>query len=248
MDTAQTTLKWEADRKQKVVLAAAVAAALPLLGAAWRIVIYRNVTTDLVKQLNFQREHGGSIIAISILQAIGFLALSYVLYYLFHAARARQKQIPAAKLVLGCIVIGPIVFATGLIVLGFNQWFEGKDFLHMAQTKEVAEKLKESGTISSISPIFLSGALASIFAVTTTSLLSMKSGLLTWFMGVLGVLVGVTAPFLLLLQLPVLTSLWLTSIIVILLERSPNGTPLAWKSGKAEEPSAIYIQAEEGST
>jgi hypothetical protein len=66
------------------------------------------------------------------------------------------------------------------------------------------------------------------------SLNAMRAGLLTRFMGILGIIVGV----LLVLPVapsPIVQTVWLMSLGFIFLGRWPNGVPPAWRTGK-EEP------------
>jgi hypothetical protein len=61
----------------------------------------------------------------------------------------------------------------------------------------------------------------------------MRVGLLTRFMGVLGIIVGVL--FVIPLgTLQVVQPFWLLTLTALFLGRWPNGVPPAWKTGKAE--------------
>jgi len=60
-------------------------------------------------------------------------------------------------------------------------------------------------------------------------------GLLTRFMGVLGVIVGVAvAPILPIDQQGIIRVFWLAALGMLFLGRLPSGTPKAWATGQAE--------------
>jgi hypothetical protein len=63
----------------------------------------------------------------------------------------------------------------------------------------------------------------------------MRVGLLTRFMGVLGVIVGVAvAPILPIDQQGIIRVFWLAALGMLFLGRLPSGTPKAWTTGHAE--------------
>ena len=78
----------------------------------------------------------------------------------------------------------------------------------------------------------LRGSFALLFGLAVTSLNAMRVGLLTRFMGILGMIVAAT--FLLPLdQLGIIRSLWLRALGALLLGRWPSGVPPAWSTGEA---------------
>jgi hypothetical protein len=81
--------------------------------------------------------------------------------------------------------------------------------------------------------LVLAGQLSLGFAFVIISLNAMRVGLLTRFMGVLGIIVGVL--FVIPLgTLQVVQPFWLLTLTALFLGRWPNGVPPAWKTGKAE--------------
>ena len=91
----------------------------------------------------------------------------------------------------------------------------------------------------------IAGQFALAFAFVLISLNAMRAGLLTRFMGVLGILVGVFPVLLSLLAstlsgvgggpAPIVQFFWLGALAYLFTGRWPNGLPKAWKTGK-EEP------------
>src|SRR5204862_6894101 len=77
------------------------------------------------------------------------------------------------------------------------------------------------------------GTLATAFGLVVISLNAMRVGLLTRFMGVLGIIVGVL--FVIPLgTLPVVQAFWLGALAVLLAQRWPAGQPPAWVTGTAQ--------------
>ena len=62
---------------------------------------------------------------------------------------------------------------------------------------------------------------------------AMRIGLLTRFMGVLGVICGALIVLPILSPLPIVQTFWLGAMAVLLAERWPNGVPPAWTTGEA---------------
>ncbi|HSD78163.1 MAG TPA: hypothetical protein VLA98_12190, partial [Solirubrobacteraceae bacterium] len=70
------------------------------------------------------------------------------------------------------------------------------------------------------------------FAIVMTALNAMRAGLLTRFMGILGIIVGATV-VLPLDQLGIIRSFWLAALGALILGRWPAGVPAAWTTGEA---------------
>jgi hypothetical protein len=61
----------------------------------------------------------------------------------------------------------------------------------------------------------------------------MRVGLLTRFMGVLGIICGALIVLPILSPLPIVQTFWLGAMALLLLGRWPNGVPAAWSTGEA---------------
>ena len=73
---------------------------------------------------------------------------------------------------------------------------------------------------------------------------AMRSGLLTRFMGVLGILVGILMVVPLLQGPPVVQAFWLMALAVLFLGRWPRGVPPAWRTGNEEPwPTSAELRA-----
>jgi hypothetical protein len=91
------------------------------------------------------------------------------------------------------------------------------------------------GTISVAAQVlFLPAALAIATAYVLVGLNAMRAGLLTRFMGILGVITG-TLVIIQLGPFPVVQTFWLLGLALLLTGRRPGGDPPAWRTGR-EEP------------
>ena len=79
------------------------------------------------------------------------------------------------------------------------------------------------------------------------SLHAMNAGLLTRFMGYLGMFAGALVLFQI-IQVPVVQAYWLVAVAYLISGRWPTGIPPAWRSGRAEPwPSSAELRARRAS-
>jgi hypothetical protein len=97
----------------------------------------------------------------------------------------------------------------------------------------------KAGLLRGVQILQLPGTLCLAFALVVLSLNSMRAGLLTRFMGVLGIICGVA--LVLLPQNPIVV-FWLLALAVLFAHRWPQGMPPAWVTGEAVPwPSAAEV-------
>ena len=140
-------------------------------------------------------------------------------------------------LVLG--VYGPLAFAASTLLRAVTYTILADDFAGRA----VAPRPSRPPTTCSTRPVLdvanalgLTGVLALGFWLVKGSLDAMRIGLLTRFMGVMGIALG---PALVLGFGLLVLPFWLIALGVLFLGRWPRGMPPAWTTGRAEPwPSA----------
>ena len=176
------------------------------------------------------------------LQVISYSLLTGALLYLFRATRHRRPETPAFA--TGLLVLAPLLLAVGAL-------------LNQLELNDVADQFVSSGerTENRADDLLedrdkLGGALAQggtlCFALSfvLVSLNAMRAGLLTRFMGILGLIVGG------LLVIPILPGtvlqlFWLVALGVLFLGLWPGGRGPAWESGEAIPwPTPTEIRAE----
>jgi hypothetical protein len=181
------------------------------------------------------------VLAATAVVALGYVAMGWALAYLGVATRARRPEMP--KLFVYLPIVAGILQALSAIVftIALNQ--SVSDFLADGRTVDEAVDIGTNGTAVFAQILGLPGALGLALSVVLISLNAMRIGLLTRFLGVLGMIVGA----LLVLQLPVATivlAFWFVMLAVLFLRRWPQQPP-AWTSGKAEPwPTSADIRAQ----
>jgi MFS family permease len=254
--TPQETLAWEATHRRQAALAAFAAAILTLVGVLLttvgqpssskfddRIVtvvdaMSRTAAGQPVPPGRISAyavdvgQHPALPIAGAVLYALGSLAIFFVIAYLFRAARARRPNLPQAALILAAA--GAVGFAIGRGVAEIARYIGAAGFVDSAdKTNSAAADALSPGASLVGQVIWQVSALALGFAFVLVALNAMRVGLLSRFMGVLGIIVGVT--FVLPIdQQGIIRIFWLAAIGLLILGRWPSGVPKAWATGEAE--------------
>ena len=233
-------LRWEARAARPVALAAFLSVLLVVLGIALGpALVDARPDDDRELLLSFDAQPLEHLVP-SIIQAIAALLLIPILLYLYRATKARRPQIPSPAAVLS--VVGPIVYATAIVAAQLNQIDVSRDFADLPRGEQTVKRADEM--LGDRSPVLLGlsfGAILSMaFAFLLVSLNAMRAGLLSRFMGTLGIIIGVLYVFSL-LGGPLLVQLfWVPAIGLLLLDRWPGGRGPAWEA--VEEipwPSAV---------
>jgi hypothetical protein len=254
--TPETTLAWEAEQRARAGYSALGAAVLTIIGSVVTglglknlpkfddrivtIVDALRLTAEgrpippgrLAAQAEYLGHHAALPIIGAVLFGLGTLLIFPPLAYLFRATRARRPMLPQIALVLGAI--GVVGFGVGRTVAEVSRYLGARDFVHAADhTNSAAADALGGSTFLIGQIIWQAGALGLGFAFVLLCLNAMRVGLLTRFMGILGLIVGVT--FVLPLdQQGIIRVFWLAALGVLILRRWPGGVPKAWETGQAE--------------
>ena len=226
-------LAFEARWRTRAAIGSAVGALLVLGGGIGLVTTLSSSKTDeLTSQLLFYDHHSSSLLLATIVAGLGSVCMIAPLVYLFRAAKARRPQLPSVALITA--VVGPIAAGLGQIALQIVLLNKAHTFATTgAQTYAEAKHLTDAGILKAMQGLVLAGQLSLGFAFVLISLNAMRVGLLTRFMGVLGIIVGVL--FVIPLgTLQVVQPFWLLTLTALFLGRWPNGVPPAWQTGKAE--------------
>ena len=220
----------ERRRGRLVAVATIVSAVAFAAGAYW----YQFATADQPSEnkadiLRFFHAHSGELLAASMLQAFGMLLMIAPAVHLYLAAKARNPD--QTRWVLAAGIFGPIGFALTLIVRSVTLTVLSGDFVdRSSQTLAAARHAFDSPALT-VSDVFgVLGALALGVWLVKGSLDAMRIGLLTRFMGVLGVALG---PALVLGFGLLVLPLWLIALGVMFAGYWPRGMPPAWVIGEA---------------
>jgi hypothetical protein len=241
-------LAFEARWRTRAAIGSAVGALLVLGGGIGLVTTLSSSKTDeLTSQLLFYDHHSSSLLLATIVAGLGSVCMIAPLVFLFRATQARRPQLPGVALITA--VVGPIAAGLGQIALQIVLLNKAHTFATTgAQTYAEAKHLTDAGILKAMQGLVLAGQLSLGFAFVLISLNAMRVGLLTRFMGVLGIIVGVL--FVIPLgTLQVVQPFWLLTLTALFLGRWPNGVPPAWQTGKAEPwPSQQQLREEREKT
>jgi hypothetical protein len=253
VDRVQEQLEWEARQRPRAAAAAILAALLSLGGGIFSGLTFADVPrAPLLEALarvaepgpvgsapslrvplyEWYADHVAQFLAASVISALGALAIGGALTFLAFAVGARRKEFP--RLGLYVPIVGSVLLAISLVLVAIGTDATVDDVLAGPRTVDAVSDVKggsllTTGQLVEVVARFTLGA-----AFLLVSLNAMRAGLLTRFMGVLGIIAGV----LLALPvfggpLPVVQSFWLFAIGLLLAGRWPGGEPPAWKAGTA---------------
>jgi hypothetical protein len=180
----------------------------------------------------FYDEKAATLIASAVANGLGLLLSAFALTFLAFATRTRRPEFPRPAFYLPAI--GGVLIAVGSVMLTVATVLAVNDFLDSARTVEAARDVGEDSFIITGQLIQFPGSLAFALAFVMVSLNAMRAGLLTRFMGVLGIIVGVLLVFPIGSPLPIVQCFWLGALGALLLNFWPSGVPPAWRTGKAE--------------
>lgn len=182
--------------------------------------------------LQFYDDRAVQLVLAYFVQALGAFATAAMLGYLFRATKARRPEFPRAALYTA--VVGPVMLGVGLLAVGLSFAISAHDFVSkgVLTTKAAHDAFGGAGLLGA-QVIHTAAGLAVAFAFVLVSLNAMRVGLLTRFMGVLGVIAGALFVFPLGSSF-VVQGFWMIAFGFMLLGRWPNGRPPAWQTGQAE--------------
>lgn len=228
-------LQWEARRGRPAAIAAFLAGAMQLVSAFLFFPEDREgieSTPDFLLSID---ENSGAYMASALLSALSSLLLIGVFLYLFRATLARGGGVPRWFIYLA--VGAPILYAVSKVAYAL-------DAIDIADEFASGEPIRgEAGAdratdLSDASPVVLgiqvAGGVGVAFLFVMLPLRARRVGLLTPFMGILGVIAGA------LIVLPlggissVIQAFWLGALGMLFLGYWPGGRGPAWDSGTAE--------------
>ncbi|HEY6398539.1 MAG TPA: hypothetical protein VIX82_13905 [Solirubrobacteraceae bacterium] len=230
--SATDQLQYEARMRPRYAVVAGAAAILLMAGAVIQQLGPRTSVTELTVELITAHKAFAVDLIAAIVNAIGSVALAATLAFVFGMARARNPRAqPFVRVIAllggGLVAIAGVAYA---IVIGLkaNQFVSTG-----AQTYPEASRLTGSPSLIVLQLVGQLAALLLTAAYVMVSLNAMRVGLLTRFMGYLGVFAGALV-LLQVTQVPVVQAYWLGALAVLMSGKWPRGTPHSWESGRAE--------------
>ncbi len=185
-----------------------------------------------IEQFQFFQDHAGGILISAIVLGLGSLAAAGALTYLAFATRSRAARFP--RFALYVAFVGGVLTLLGSLLSALGNASYVDDVLAGAKTVDAVRDASQPGILIAGSFLRLIGGLALALGYVLVPLNAMRVGLLTRFMGILGIIAGAltVVPI---LAAPILQPFWLAALGVLFLGRWPGGRiPPAWRTGKSE--------------
>jgi hypothetical protein len=252
-ESPEETLAWEAQRRTGAAIASALAGVFTLAAGIYTqtqisgdfptVGELQALTPALNGQANapvnpgtagieFLNDKAGALIGSSVVTAIGTVLAGLALLFLWRATKARRAETPAFARwtsIGGAIAVAVMSIALQIVVsLNASSFLDGTD-----RSRDAVEAVHRDGGLVAIQSLALAGQLAFALSFIIVSLNAMRAGLLSRFMGVLGIIVGVLFVIPLGSPLPVVQCFWLLMLAPLFLGRWPGGNPPAWEAGEA---------------
>ena len=253
-DAREQQLAWEARQRPRAAVAAIAAGVLTLAGYLWSGIALRDAPKAgfleslgqavqsgpigeqpslKVSVYEYYQDNALTLIGSGVVRAIALLALGWTITFLAAATRARRPEF--IRLAVYIALVGSVLYALSTVLGPVGTVAAISDFLDGPRTVDDARDIGGSSLLITASLLGQIGPLAVVAGMFLVSLNAMRVGLLTRFLGILGVISAVLL-ILPLMPLPIVQSLWLVFVGVMLLGVN---LPPAWRTGKAEPwPSA----------
>lgn len=179
----------------------------------------------------FYESHRAELLGSSIARALGLVALGWALTFLVAAVRARREGLP--RIATPLALVGALLSAISTILGAFASASAVTTFLAGSRTVDAARDVTGGSVLVTAQFIGLAGQLALATGFVLVSLNAMRAGLLTRFMGILGIIVGalVVIPI---GPVQVVQPFWLFALGILFAGLWPGGRPPAWRTGEAE--------------
>ena len=257
-DDREQQLAWEARQRPRAGIAAIVAAVFLLAGFLWWVTLLRDSPQRRLPgvarparadgpigeqpsiQIDGDAVHGRQRARLHRLRrccaALAPVALAYAVTFLAVATRARRPEFPRAAVYM--TIVGAVLYCLGTAgaeierAIAFNSFLDGprtvddaRDVISTRDHHARAARLRRRSSCVAAGMLLV-------------SLNAMRVGLLTRFLGILGMVAGVVSVFPQLMPVPLVQAFWLVALGLHADSGAP-AVPPAWRTGNAEPwPSA----------
>lgn len=242
--SATTRVQHEQRLRTRHAVVAGVAAVLLIGSAVVQLAGPHTKINELTVGLITEHRRFGLDIVGAAMQAIGWAGLSFTLWFLFDCTRARAEKVARYIGVLA-LIAGPLA-GIGIVGYVISYGLAAQQFVsHGAQTYPQAHHLMSAPALSAFQIADYLGELLLAVSFVLISLNAMRVGLLTRFLGYLGIIGGVLTLFVI-TPIPIVQFYWLAAVAYLLSGRWPSGVPPAWRTGKVEPwPSSQEIREQQ---
>jgi len=216
-------LSYESRVRSRQAIVAVAAGVLPVVAAALQLSGPNTNVSELTLGLILEHKRFGLDLIGAAIQGLGWLAVGWTLTFLFGAIRARDSEVHSFIRYIG--LAGAPLAAVGII--GYIAVYSTKanQFITQgSQTYPQANHLLSGSALAAFQIIDYAGELLLAVAFVLVSMQAMRVGLLTRFMGYLGIIGGILVLFVI-TPVPVVQAYWLAALGILFAGRWPTGTP-----------------------
>jgi hypothetical protein len=230
---ADQQLAYEARVRNRQAIVAVAAGILLVLASGIQLTGPHTKVDELTIDLITANKRFPLDLIASVLNAIGSLAVAWTLAYLYRCSRARNQEEVKPYVRIIAVAGGVLAAITG-VAYAIIVAVKVHEFVTTgSQTYTEANHLTTAGGLLALQLLGQAGALLLAVGFVLVSLNAMRQGLLTRFMGYLGIFAGVLVLFQV-TQIPVVQGYWLAAVAYLISGRWPTGLPPAWVTGRAE--------------
>ena len=231
--TAEQQVQYESSVRTRQAAVAAAAGILLVGAAAIQLTGTQTKVNELTLGLITEHKRFPIDVVGAVINGLGLCAVAWTLSYLFQITRARNPELRSFFRALA--IAGGVLAAVAAVVYAILVAGKASQFVaHGDQTYMEANHLTSSTGFIAVPLFGQLGALLLAVGFVLTSLNAMRVGLLTRFMGYLGIFTGILVLFPIGSPVPVVQGFWLLAFAYLLSGRWPTGVPPAWSSGRAE--------------
>ena len=241
------TLIYESRVRQRQVAVAIVAGLCLIIASVIQLSGPHTKVDELTLDLLVANQRFPLDLISSVINAIGSLAIAWTLLFLFRPAPAPKPDNARPNLRKHTQVGGGLAPVAGVIYAVVVAIKVNEFATTGSQTYAEANHLTSGTGLLGLQLVGQLAALLVAVAFVLVSLQAMNQGLLTRFMGYLGMFAGALVLFQI-TQVPVVQTFWLLAIAYLISGRWPTGVPPAWRSGRSEPwPSSAETRARRAS-
>jgi hypothetical protein len=223
-------LSYERRVRPRQAIIAGAAGVLLVVSAVLQLAGAHTNVSEITLGLITEKKRFGLDLVGAILQGAGWLAVAWTLVFLTGATRARDEHAP--PYIRYIVLIGAPLTALGIVGYIAAYGVQANHFTG-AQTYPQANHLLSAPVLAIFQVMDYGGELALAVAFVLVSLQAMRAGLLTRFMGYLGIIGGILVLFVI-TPVPIVQAYWLVGLGVLFAGLWPSGMPPAWQTGRVE--------------
>jgi hypothetical protein len=232
-------LSWERRVGRPVAIAAFLAAAFLVASIVYQSSTIKGSTSDTVDQLFVLHKHRADFLIGSIMQALSTALFAPPLWFLYKVVKYRRPELPSIAKWLA--LVGPPASAV-LFVISRIQVADVADkvFAELATNPRTpdaantfAKDMLKDGNLQLVGGLGFAGGLAMALALVLICINAMRSGVLSRFMAIVGIIVGVLLVLPIFGNVPFVQVFWVAALGMLFLGRWPQGgRGPAWDSGE----------------